>query len=92
MSRGHKRAEFKDCDFDKMWLKRFWTKYPSINNDSKKVREELQDLRLTQKDTKWAVTEKVHGANFCIAFNGKEFAAAKLRTFSVQNICYIYDD
>eukprot|EP01084_Bolivina_argentea_P160099 278819_1 len=32
---------------------------------------------LQMKKTQWVVTEKVHGANFAIVYNGKEFGAAK---------------
>ena len=59
------------------WLKRYWTRYPSIISPEKELKE-IRDLGLTQNNIKWAVTEKVHGANFCIAFNGRQLAAAKL--------------
>eukprot|EP00487_Bulimina_marginata_P012581 TRINITY_DN8961_c0_g1_i1.p1 TRINITY_DN8961_c0_g1~~TRINITY_DN8961_c0_g1_i1.p1 ORF type:complete len:108 (+),score=6.88 TRINITY_DN8961_c0_g1_i1:59-382(+) len=47
---------------------------------SKDISERLYKYGMTADDTKWAVTEKVHGANFAITYNGKEFGAAKRHT------------
>merc|ERR1712228_41667 len=43
----------------------------------------------TTSDCKWCVTEKVHGANFSILYNGKDFVAAK-RTGSLDSECRFY--
>eukprot|EP01083_Nonionella_stella_P216772 778799_1 len=59
------------------WMKRIWNKYSSIENgNSKRVLDSLHKYGLDNPQIKWAVTEKVHGANFAIMYNGKEFGAA----------------
>lgn len=58
----------------------FWKKYASINNYSKSVHESFIKWGHTDKsneNNKWCVTEKVHGANFAIMYNGNKFGAAK---------------
>lgn len=57
------------------WVKRMWCKYSSIDTYSSVA--QTHEWRLADPETRWAVTEKVHGANFAIAFNGTEFVAAK---------------
>ena len=58
-------------------LNQFWKKYASINNYSKAVHESFIKWGHTGKNNKWCVTEKVHGANFAIMYNGNKFGAAK---------------
>ena len=83
--------EQKQYDFDKLteqygynkktndWAHRIWTKYQSIESDPNKV-----PILSTGNDCEWCVTEKVHGANFSILYNGKEFVAAKLYQHSTK--------
>ena len=59
------------------WMNKAWSRYKSIENNSKPLIEALEQYGITGHDTKWAITEKVHGANFAIMYNGKEFGAAK---------------
>ena len=61
------------------WAHRIWTKYQSIESDPNKV-----PIFSTGNDCEWCVTEKVHGANFSILYNGKEFVAAKLYQHSTK--------
>ena len=60
-------------------IKNIWCKYGSIVNISEN--RVIDDFRSRESinPTKWAVTEKVHGANFALIYNGKEFGAAKFR-------------
>lgn len=57
-------------------MEHFFTSYPKIpeNWDSLNLTE--SDYRLLKK-TEWIVTEKIHGANFCILTNGEEIHFAK---------------
>eukprot|EP01083_Nonionella_stella_P213760 770684_1 len=73
-----KMAQIKDQQPVKIspWMKRIWTKYSSIENKNTRVLESFHQYGLDSKDIDWCITEKVHGANFAILYNGKEFGAA----------------
>ena len=57
-------------------MRQIWNKYSSIDNSNERILQSFHTWGLDDDNIKWAVTEKVHGANFAILYNGKEFGAA----------------
>eukprot|EP01084_Bolivina_argentea_P187280 322624_1 len=59
------------------WMHVVWKSYKKFENISNKTIKQFDKRGITNPKVKWAVTEKVHGANLTILYNGKEFGAAK---------------
>ena len=71
-------------------ISELWCKYSSIENISTDITKRYTDYGLTTDKTKWAISEKVHGANFAIIYNGKEFGAAKLFRIFYRKRLFIF--
>lgn len=57
-------------------------KFPSLDNsNSKSSISRLEFSGITHKDVKWMATEKIHGANFAMYSNGKDFKFASRSGF-----------
>lgn len=57
-------------------MEHFFTSYPKIPESWDNMSLTEQDYRVLKK-TEWVVTEKIHGANFCILTNGEKIHFAK---------------